>query len=491
MAQDLSGYYTSKHTAETAGEAAQFPIDRVLTGRKMIYTDYLEINRGNVLEVLQKALSIHSKNSNDIDYLYEYYKGDQPILYRKKEIRPEINNHIVENRANQIVSFKVGYLMGEPIQYVAHCEDDKIAEDLNTLNEFMFSEDKSTKDKELAEWNHICGTAYRLVTTGDRNDESPFHIYTLDPRSTFVVYGSTYECKPVMAVTYVKKQDNTIVYSIYTKNKYFEITNDVIVDERNHKLGEIPIIEYPLNNARLGAFEIVLPLLDAMNLTASDRQNGLEGFVQSLMRFHNVDITAEDFSALRALGAIKYKDIDAGMKAEVDYLNSELNQTQTETLVKHQYQTILEIVGIPSQSDGNTSDSSNNGAVILKNGWQMAESRAKDSELTFKLSEKQFLKIALRICEEIPKTKVNLRLGNIEIRFTRRNYENILQKAQVFQLLINQDKLSPEYAFTQSGLFVDPNRAYTESMAYYESEVKQNGSEDNTRDNATMRDDIE
>ena len=38
----------------------------------------------------------------------------------------------------------------------------------------------------------------------------------------------------------------------------------------------IPIFEYPANNARLGSFEIVLPLLDAINNIASNRMDGLE-----------------------------------------------------------------------------------------------------------------------------------------------------------------------------------------------------------------------
>ena len=79
-----------------------------LFGRKVIYTDVEHVTRGNVVDVLQKAMTIHRVNRADIEYLYRYYKGDQPILGRVKDVRPEINNKIVVNRANEIVSFKVG-----------------------------------------------------------------------------------------------------------------------------------------------------------------------------------------------------------------------------------------------------------------------------------------------------------------------------------------------------------------------------------------------
>jgi len=87
-------------------------------GRRVIYTDAPEITSKNLITELQKAFNVHILNRGEIEYLYNYYKGDQPILYRTKEIREDIVNKVVENRANQIVSFKVGYLCGNPIQYI-------------------------------------------------------------------------------------------------------------------------------------------------------------------------------------------------------------------------------------------------------------------------------------------------------------------------------------------------------------------------------------
>ena len=108
---------------------------RALFGRRVIYTDVAEINAGNIIDVLQKALFVHLQNSADIDYLYRYYRGDQPVLYREKEVRPEICNKVVENRANEIVSFKVGYLMGEPVQYVSRNDDENISAEVSRLDE--------------------------------------------------------------------------------------------------------------------------------------------------------------------------------------------------------------------------------------------------------------------------------------------------------------------------------------------------------------------
>ena len=67
-----------------------------------------------------------------------------------------------------------------------------------------------------------------------------------------------------MAVKYSKDDNEIFHYSIYTENRYYLVDGDILVESKPHALDMIPIIEYPGNNARLGSFEIVLPLLDAL-----------------------------------------------------------------------------------------------------------------------------------------------------------------------------------------------------------------------------------
>ena len=442
-------------------------------GRKKIFTDVTEITRDNVLEVLRKALITHWSNKADMEYLYAYYKGRQPVLNRQKEVRPEIKNTVVENRANEIVSFKVGYLMGEPIQYVSRSDNKSVADKITTLNGYCLSEDKAAKDKELADWFHICGTAYRMVLPDSvfekESDEAPFEIYTLDPRFAFVVYANSIGEPPVMGVKYIQRSDGAVIYSIYTKDRYFEVENQsMIVREEAQSLG-IPIIEYPANNARLGAFEIVLPLLDAINTVDSNRLDGIEQFVQALMLFHNVNLDTDDYAKLRKDGAIKFRDVDPQFKAEIKYITSELNQSQTQTLVDHLYNTVLTICGMPNRNGG-SSTSDTGSAVIMRDGWSAAEARAKDSELMFKLSEKEFLKLVLHICSDL--SDLELKLSNVEVRFTRRNYENIAQKATVLTTMLANPKIAPVLAFTHCGLFSDPQLAYRISMDYAEEQEK-------------------
>ena len=444
---------------------------RTMYGRRVITTDVTEITAENVVEVLEEAMKLHEKNRSEIDYLWKYYKGEQPILQRTKTVRPEICNKIVENRANEIVSFKVGYLCGEPIQYVGRNCEETVTNNIGTLNEYMFLVDKPALDQEVVEWGMICGTAYRMVLDNGaydaESDEAPFEMYTLDPRDTFVVYSNDVKRKRMLGVKYNTDELGQKTFSAYADGLYFTIKDGKVIEVKPQGLGE-PIIEYPANNARLGAFEIVLPLLDAINNIESNRMDGIEQFVQAFVKFINCDITKEDFEALKDLGAIKVKSAD-GQQADVDIVTNELNQQQTQTLKDDAYQAVLTICGMPNRNGG-SSTSDTGSAVLLRDGWSLAESRAKDSELMFKRSEKETLRLVLKLCGGL--ADLNLKLKDIDMKFTRRNYDNIQSKSQVLVSMLQQPKVHPLLAFTHCGLFSDPESAYTMSNAYYEEQME-------------------
>jgi len=438
------------------------------TGRKKILLDYETVNLDNIGEILQKALQVHDENRWHIDYLWKYYKGNQPALRRVKRFQEEINNKVIENRANEIVSFKDGYLLGEPIQYVSvGASDANLLAGLNLLNDWMRSCDKAVVDHDLVNWMHICGTAYRIVNplkSEREHEDAPFYTFCLDPRDTFVVYSSSIIGEPpILAVKYRATKDNDFIYSCYTPNIYYEIMGtapDVkVLKTEFNPLGDFPIIEYPLNSARLGSFELCLSLLDAINEVASSRVDNVDQLISSIMLFHNVDIDDDVVRKVKELGALAYADRSEQMKGDVKYITPELNQTQTQTLVTHMYDTVLTICGMPNRNMNASSTSDTGASVVLRNGWSDAEARAKDEELMFKRSERKFLKNVLKIANEI-NDPLGIKQADIAIRFTRRNYENIATKANVLSVLL--DKVPPRTAYIASGMFVDPEAEYEE-----------------------------
>ena len=443
-------------------------------GRRKLKTEYAEINSFNVVAALKEVLPSFTTNLAEIEYLHNYYKGMQPILGKVKTVRPEINYKISVNRANEIVSFKQGYLVGEPLQYVLRNDFKDYIDGIHKLNDFMLIQKKPRRDLQLANWMYICGTAFRMVLPNPKyrlfDDEAPFTLKTLNPKTAFVVYNLSDDDEPVMGVKInIEKTpiEEKTVYNVYTKNMFFVIKDWEVKQATPHILGNIPIIEYPLNDDRLGAFEIVLPLLDAINVTASGRLDGVEQFINSLMKMKNADITTEDFEKLKDLGCIKIKD--NGGNADVEFMEQNLDQTQIQKLVDWEYDAVLTIVGMPNRNGG-SSTSDTGAAVIMRDGWSDAESRAKDDEASFKDSETSFLKLVLRILDIL--TGVKLPLSGIDTRFTRRNYENIEQKSTVLVAMLSSNKIHPKLAFEHCGMFTDPTLAYEMSKEYAEEQER-------------------
>jgi hypothetical protein len=60
----------------------------------------------------------------------------------------------------------------------------------------------------------------------------------------------------------------------------------------------------------------------------------------------------------------------------------------------------------------------------------------------------------------------------VEIKFSRRNYDNLQTKSQVLTTLLNNPKVHPQLAFAHSGLFLDPESAYIQSKKWWEENEK-------------------
>ncbi|MBO7733897.1 MAG: phage portal protein [Methanobrevibacter sp.] len=441
-------------------------------GREQIFTSYDEVNSSNVTKVLDEVYTIHQKNEAQIKYLYEYYKGKQPVYLRTKEIRPEICNQIVENWANAIVSFKVGYLCGSPIQYVSGKSKKSLTKQIDVLNDVMDAHSKASVDKDLVEWQMICGTSYRSLFS-DKDDV--IDIQSLNPRNTFVIYSKDISQKPLAGVyiaTKLERGKETTYLTVYTPTEIITVKAFKKVSAEKNPLGMIPIMEYPANSARLSVIEIVIDLLDAINDLDSNRLDGVEQFIQSLMVIYNADVGDETINTLKEKGLITLKS-QTDAPADIKIISEQLDQNQTQTLKEDLIKRVREIVGLPSQGDGNSSDSSNNGAMLLKGGWENAETRARESEVMFKKSEIPFLKLLFLILSQ--KGIVNLEVSDVDIRFTRRNYENIQVKSQVLTTMLSSNKIHPRLAFEGCGMFIDPEEAYNMSVEYEEENKVENG----------------
>ncbi len=453
-------------------------------GRIKLYTDYTRIDESNIQDVLNDLIFDIYENYRKIKMLKNYEKGLQPILQRNKKVRGDINNRVVVNHAHEIKEFKKGFTFGDPITYIQRARKDIRNAGKNStleeqtdiavaqLNEMMYEQAKNSKDIKLSDEFFTGGVGYRLVTANvnDDNEISSFSIYIPESEYTFVVYANTVERQKVLAGTFVITNTGEVTLGCYTDEKYFELAGSsmgwqILKSEKNG-MGIIPIVEYDADEARCGSFERVIKLINAINTVSSDRVNGVAQFIQAILWINNVKVSDEQFNELMVKGCLNTTDVTPDKKATVEWLASELNQSNTQTIIDDFTKEMLEIAGVPGREQstgGNTGE-----AIMYSNGWHIAETQAQAFEEIFKQSEQEFLKIVLKIIgnsKNAPKEVKSLSLSDIEIKFNRNRTDNLLVKVQALNGMLTAG-VHPSIAFKLCGLFNDSGQAYLDSLPY-------------------------
>ena len=449
-------------------EETRTVITNNLFGRLDIYSSFDEITADNVKEELNSALVYHMQNLAQENYLYWYRRNVQPILNRHKEVRPEIMNVIQENHADEIVTFKNGFFLQAPAFYVSRRKgaQSKVAK----LNEYLYRSGKQQADNEMVNWFHTVGKAPLYVEPYD-DEEMPFRAFALDPRSAFVVYSMRPGNEPVMGVNFVVA-DEVAKFDVYTKRNVFHLSGTTVgkmmTPEKTYSftasaanldsvepnvLGYIPIIEYRYNEINTSAFELALPMLDALSSILSNRVDGVEQFIQSLAVAVNCNfddgITANE---IRKAGMIVLKS-NGENKADFKILSEQLDQQQTQTLTDYIYSQIQRICAIPFVDRQGRSYDSTGAAAMVTSGWYQAASAARNTEDLFRKADRQFERIIVEILRR--KGLLDISLNDFELSMVREDTSNIQSKAQAFQTLMSAG-IHPELAAKKSGISNDP-----------------------------------
>ena len=430
-------------------------------GREVITTNQDVINSENIIEELGKALAIHRQNEIEIDYLQKYFSGDQPILYRTKVTRPEIDNKFVVNLAYELVMRKVAETCAEPIQYILRGVEESKGEEITELNRIMDSEDKQEDDIEICMWRSICGTAYRFVgndnSKGALLDESVFSLSAEDPRYNFVCYYSNK--KPAFSCSMSKDKNDNTQYLLFTNSEWFISDGKDILSRGLNGNGAIPLIEYPNNVWRLSDIEITIGITDAINVLQTNRIDGVEAFVNSWVKFVNCEVDRESFLNMRNEGALVVKSNNGENKADVDVMTSELNQSEGQVVFEDLFERFLSIQGLANRQ-GNTGGDTQ-GAVNLRNGHFDSQLRASINEPILKKSERQMLRIVLNRLR-IEKN-FSLLPSDIEIHINHNKLDNMLVKAEVLEILLRCG-IEFKRAIKAVDLFSDPEQVSQESF---------------------------
>lgn len=432
-------------------------------GRKIAYANVEQITADNIVNVVGNCIGAFYFNKTIIRYLWHYYKGDQPVLYRTKIQNADITNKVSENHAYEIVQFKVGQTYGEPIQLISRKDDDRINNAVDEFNDYLTDANKQEKDIKAGEWQSATGTSFKAVQI-TKNGDIPFRIVAPTPMNTFVIYSQSTE-EPLLAIQELKDADGQMYKLCYTDSYECKIVNGKVQNWQLHGFGGIPIVEFPNNHERISDIELVIGLLDAINTMQSNRMDGVEQFVQFWIKFVNCEIDPKTFEEMKISHALTVKSNNEQNKSDVDIMTQELNQTECQVAKDDLWDNAQSILAIPTRESQN-SGGDTQGAVSLRAGWDFSKTRAKQKDPIIKTSEKRLAKVILNVIR-IKDHDLGLTARDFDVQINHSPLDNLYTKTQALDQMLKAG-INPRIAVSTCGLWGDAEKVFIQSKPYFD-----------------------
>ena len=462
-------------------------------GREEIFTDVPYITNENIQEVLRKAISTHRRNVARIDYLLNYEAGYQPLM-RTKQYRKDIDCECVDNIANEVTEFNLGFKWGNPITLVQRGErtgEDEIKA-VSILNDCYETESIKTKTQKLGRFVEIDAIGYTYVDVNMdwQEGDSYFNIEALDPRNTFVVRSNYYIDKRVMlGVTYYTDEHGQEYYTCFTKDTRFDLVglNEIINEEWN-PLKRVPIIEWIRSHDRMGCFERQISEMDNLNLLISDFTNDVEQNTQAIWHTNDVEFptmitTNEDGTTTEEVVKPKSNDwmqtytSQDGKTPFVKPLAIDYDYDGMLQNIVNRRALILQKCNVPQRNDN--SGGSTGVAMSDATGWSSAEMSASKQQGIMESCKMEEIKVvleAIRISPFVPadSSLLKLRYSDIQPNIKRQKTYELTVKTNAICALLAKG-FSLEDTLTIAPLFEDPNQVVVRSgdgvRKYQESNV--------------------
>ena len=467
-----------------------------LRGRRRIYTDTLAITAENVIEELQWAIPWHMQNADEMRYLLNYEKGFQP-LPREKKVRSDIDIQVVDNVANQIVVFKMGYIWGNPILYIHRGNKDISGSDdeantkqdfgVTLLNEMNEIEYVQSKDQELARFVEICGIGHQMVDVRPKfNGLSAFELMTLNPLFSFCIYRNSAKQEKLAGVTFRRNRYGDTYYTVFTPDRRFEILNTVSildpitgqrtkVDKWEHleRSGEknplemIPIVEFDRAPDRTGCFERQISDMDALNVEVSDFANTVSQTTQEIWWGNDFDLPVDDDGKPVAPvgGQWVMTSSAAGNNPKIQALHSSMDLSGVQANIESKRDLILEKCYVPLQSE--PGGGSTGTAMSMSSGWAAAESAASMEERMLFRGKMEIANLeikAIHTASDVPADSPLLTLSPSDVlpQFTRNKTYDLVSKVNAMVTMIKSG-VHGRVAMETVDLFTDVAQAWADS----------------------------
>ena len=348
------------------------------------------------------------------DKLYQYYRGNHETIIkkpRKKGNNPD--NRIILNYPKQIVKAYVGYFAGVNPSFSIQKDDDISEETYNTANKELdyFNNQNNINHffTQQAKNVDIFGRSLALVYQDEMGDT---RLSAFDPRRGFIVYADDVSEQPVFGVRYKRVDNNgAVIADVYA------IDNSILEDEKGvrvktatnyHKYDVVatmdfasdqliefeadlvgydtlPMIEFNADDERMGLYEDVITVFDAIDSAISEKKNDVDYFGDVILSLMNMVFNEEALQQLRDLRILSAKNT-SDKPSTAEFLDKPTADQTQENLINRLISSVYDITGVVNLNDKDFTNAASGQALKqrLQGMRQNADTKASSFERSFR-----------------------------------------------------------------------------------------------------------
>lgn len=424
------------------------------------------LGSADVMKLIQKHIDEQVPHYQEC---LDYYLGEQAINEKERSSDGAPNAQVVANHAKDIADTASGYFLGTPLAYsLKHGdEEDYQSEDFDRFTDALREATTDDDDQENALALSIYGKCYEYIYAAE--DEPMLKVKPIDPQNAFVVYDQSIEHTELFGVYYYQKKDpldedeeaeldTYFIVMTETELKYYRVpegTEAEVAPYRveQHRLGQVPLVEYKNNKYAIGDFEQQISLIDAYNTMTSDRVNDKEQFIDAILVLYGAAL-GDDDEAMDQLKAKKLLEMPEGASAE--YLVRQLDESGMETLRDALKEDIYTFSHVPNLTDENFAG--NSSGVAMEYKLLGLEMLTKTKERWYRRSLRKRIDMFLFF---LGLQGGRLSDADIEVTFSRSLPKNLYELSQIVNNLADDVTLETRLSLLP---FVQDPKAEAEAM---------------------------
>lgn len=387
-----------------------------------ITRDARVLEHGIKIDLINECIEEHKAMLPRYEYLENLYLGFHNIFKRPEKDDWKPDHRLAVGFPRYIADTFIGYAYGKPIKLQS--PDEEFDEALQ-----VFGKRNAIRDhnKELAKSACKYGHAFEYMY---QNEETETRVTKFTPRQMFIVYDDSVAERALFAVRYgrhgIKSKTPEAIYGeILTPSEIIPFDNDKLGEAVVNPYGKIPVVEWKLNEERIGLYEPVAGLVETYNAALGEKANDVESFAEAYLAIMGAELDEDGIRHIRDNRIINLYGTDNAKDVLVQFLQKPTADGTQENLLDRLETLIYETTMVANISDESFGSATSGTALAYK--LQAMSNLAESFDGKVEKSIRKRLKL---FCTLSTNTTNPDAYEDVEITFTRNVPKNLLEEAQ-------------------------------------------------------------